>query len=148
PGRSARRAAARIRPHHQQDHRCGLGPQDSRAPSRLRQGGDRMIGRRALVAGAAALVASPFHARAQTPGRTYRLAVWHLAEPSTNMIENGPSPRFRAFFQELRRSGFVEGLNLIVERYATLGNTERYEPTARRIVDSRPDVIVPNGGVG
>src|SRR5262245_9099556 len=102
------------------------------------------ISRRAFATGTLALAAAPFAARAQAPGKTYRIAVWHLARPMAELAEDG-APIYQTFFQELRRLGFVERRNLVVDRYASEGRTERYEPTARQIVDSRPDAIVPSG---
>jgi putative tryptophan/tyrosine transport system substrate-binding protein len=49
---------------------------------------------------------------------------------------------WRGFFAELRRVGYVEGENLIVDRYSAEGHHERYADLAREIVTSRPDVIV------
>jgi putative tryptophan/tyrosine transport system substrate-binding protein len=49
---------------------------------------------------------------------------------------------WRAFFAELRRLGFVEGENLIVERYSAEGHHERYADLARQIVARHPDLIV------
>ena len=49
---------------------------------------------------------------------------------------------WRAFFAELRRLGYVEGENLIIERYSAEGHHERYADMAREIVTSKPDVIV------
>ena len=50
--------------------------------------------------------------------------------------------RRRAFFDELRRLGYIEGENLIIERYSAEGHHERYADIAREIVTRRPDVIV------
>src|SRR6185503_15895605 len=49
---------------------------------------------------------------------------------------------WRAFFGELRRLGYVEGANLIIERYSAEGHHERYADLARQIVTRNPDVIV------
>jgi ABC-type uncharacterized transport system substrate-binding protein len=49
---------------------------------------------------------------------------------------------WRAFFAELRRLGYVEGENLIIERYSAEGHHERYADLARQIVARNPDVIV------
>jgi len=49
---------------------------------------------------------------------------------------------WRAFFEELRRLGDVEGQNLIVERYSGEGRPERYDDLAREVVGHNPDVIV------
>ena len=48
----------------------------------------------------------------------------------------------RAFFAELRRLGYVEGDNLIIERYSAEGHHDRYADLAREIVTSNPDLIV------
>jgi putative ABC transport system substrate-binding protein len=45
----------------------------------------------------------------------------------------------------LNRLGYIEGRNLIVERYSALGQPDRYDTLAREIVASRPDVIFPFG---
>ena len=49
---------------------------------------------------------------------------------------------WRTFFAGLRKSGFIEGEKLIVDRYSAEGHHERYPDLAREIVASRPDVIV------
>jgi putative tryptophan/tyrosine transport system substrate-binding protein len=49
---------------------------------------------------------------------------------------------WRAFFDELRRLGDVEGQNLTVERYSGEGRSERYADLAREVVNRNPDVIV------
>jgi putative tryptophan/tyrosine transport system substrate-binding protein len=56
-----------------------------------------------ILAGGAALAWSPA-ARAQEPGRTYRLSIITGAARS--------APRMAAFFDELKTLGFVEGQNL------------------------------------
>ena len=43
-------------------------------------------------------------------------------------------------FSELRRLGYVEDGNLIIERYSAEGHHERYADLARQIVASNPDV--------
>jgi putative tryptophan/tyrosine transport system substrate-binding protein len=100
--------------------------------------------RRTFAAGALALAAAPGAARAQTPGRTYRIAVWNIGRPVAELGPEG-APIYRAFFAELRRLGFVEGRNLVVQRYGSEGRTATYESTAREIVDAGRDAIVPNG---
>jgi putative ABC transport system substrate-binding protein len=46
------------------------------------------------------------------------------------------------FFSELRRLGYIESENLIIERYSAEGHHERYADLAREIVASSPDLIV------
>jgi ABC-type uncharacterized transport system substrate-binding protein len=48
---------------------------------------------------------------------------------------------YRMFFEELSRLGYVEGRNLVVERYSGEGRTERYADLARDVVDTHPDLI-------
>src|SRR5262245_32264506 len=93
-----------------------------------------------LLSGAAA--AWPLTARAQQPATQRRIAIFHPAIPTTLLTETGGGSAWRAFFGELRRLGYVEGGNLIIERYSAEGHHERYEGIAREIVIRRPDVIV------
>ena len=57
---------------------------------------------------------------------------------------SGP-PRYRAFFEELSRLGYVEGQNLGVERYSGEGQPERYAELARDVVNTHPDLILAVG---
>jgi ABC-type uncharacterized transport system substrate-binding protein len=84
----------------------------------------------------------PFAARAQRPATQNRIAIFHPAIPVTHLTETGGGSAWRAFFAELRRLGFVEGENLIVERYSAEGHHERYADLARQIVARHPDLIV------
>src|SRR4029078_8110757 len=93
-----------------------------------------------LLGGAA--VAWPLAARAQQPATQHRIAIFHSATPTTLLTETGGVSAWRAFFGELRRLGYVEGVNLIIERYSAEGHHERYESIAREVVIRSPDVIV------
>src|SRR2546430_16608072 len=92
-----------------------------------------------LLRGAA--VAWPLTARAQQSA-TRRIAIFHPAIPTTLITEPGGGSAWRAFFAELRRLGYIEGKNLIVERYSAEGHHERYADFAREIVTRNPDLIV------
>jgi len=94
----------------------------------------------AIVGGAA--VAWPLQARSQQPTTQHRIAIFHPAIPTTLLTETGGGSAWRAFFGELRRLGYVEGGNLIIERYSADGHHERYAAIAREIVMRKPDVIV------
>src|SRR5215813_10351780 len=94
----------------------------------------------ALLGGAAA--AWPLMARAEQPARQRRIAIFHPAIPTTRLTETGGGSAWRAFFAELRRLGYLEGQNLIIERYSAEGHHERYAGLAREIVARNPDVIV------
>ena len=93
-----------------------------------------------LLGGAAA--AWPLAARAQQPARPPRMAMFHPAIPPALLTETGGGSAWRAFFGELRRLGYVEGENLIIERYSAEGHHDRYADVAREIVTRNPDVIV------
>jgi len=104
--------------------------------------------RRAFIAfiGGAAATWAPL-SRAQQPAvkqpaTPQRIAIFHPAIPTTMLTETGGGSAWRAFFGELRRLGYVEGGNLIIERYSAEGHHERYADLAGQIVDRKPDVIV------
>src|SRR6266700_6566793 len=84
----------------------------------------------------------PVAARAQQRATQRRIAIFHPAIPATLISEPGGGTAWRAFFGELRRLGYVEGENLIIERYSAEGHHERYADLAREIVTRNPDVIV------
>ena len=93
------------------------------------------------VLGSAA-AAWPLAAHGQQPDRVRRIAIFHPAIPAHLITETGGGTAWRAFFAELRRLGYVEGKNLIIERSSAEGHHERYADLARQIVTSKPDVIV------
>jgi putative ABC transport system substrate-binding protein len=95
-----------------------------------------------LIGGAAAL---PLAARAQQAGAHRRLAWIHPSAPLADLQENGGVRAYRAFLDELRKLGHVEGANLIVERYSGGARLDRYEELVRGVVQSRPDVIFTSG---
>jgi putative tryptophan/tyrosine transport system substrate-binding protein len=71
-----------------------------------------------------AAVAWPLAAHAQRPATQNRIAIFHPAIPTTHLTETGGGSAWRAFFAELRRLGYVEGENLIIERYSAEGHHE------------------------
>lgn len=94
------------------------------------------------VATAALGLAKPICAGTRT---IKRIAFFHPTEPPEGLTINGRRS-YKAFFGELNRLGYIEGQNLIVERYSALGQPDRYADLARDIVASRPDVIVSVSG--
>jgi putative tryptophan/tyrosine transport system substrate-binding protein len=97
--------------------------------------------RREFIAGL--LVAATLrHARAQQPAKVYRIAFVTVALPIAEITETSSLPYYRAFFQELRRFGYIEGRNLIVERYSVERPTVEL---ARDVVRSKPDAIFASG---
>lgn len=99
--------------------------------------------RRDLIAGLL-FVATTRRARAQQGGRVYRIA---LVSPRTAAAEM-TEVRFPDFFNELRRLGYAEGQNLLVERYSGEGHVQNYAGMAGDVVRRNPDLIcVLEGGL-
>jgi len=97
--------------------------------------------RREFTAGVL-LVAATRPAWAQPRVTQRRIAIFHPAIPTALLTETGGGTAWRAFFRELRRLGYVEGQNLIIERYSAEGHHERYADMAREIVGRNPELIV------
>jgi putative ABC transport system substrate-binding protein len=90
-------------------------------------------------------LACPLAASAQQPAKVYRLAIVHPSVPVKEMNETSNNNRFKALFGELRRLGYIEGQNLIVERHSGEGNTAHYAELASEVVRQLPDVIFASG---
>ncbi len=82
-------------------------------------------------------------ARAQ-PAAKKRLA---LVSPSAKVAEMkiGGEPFFGLLLSELKPLGYVEGENLIVDRFSGEGNLDRYADVARDVIAAQPDVIFSQG---
>ena len=92
--------------------------------------------RRRFLLGALGLLSSGTAARAQEPGRVYRLGVlFDAARDDTGIV---------AGLDELHRSGFVEGQNLRVEGRFSIRDEETAE-VAARLVATGVDVIWTGG---
>jgi putative tryptophan/tyrosine transport system substrate-binding protein len=90
-----------------------------------------------LIGGAVAL---PTIARAQQPAKMKRVAMIHPATKPEDMRIGG-DPNFSIIFEEIKRLGYVEGVNLIVDRYSAEGRFDRFPEIAREVVATRPGVI-------
>jgi putative ABC transport system substrate-binding protein len=88
------------------------------------------------------LVGATQPALTQQPAKPSRIAVFHPAIPVAQLTETGGGSAWPAFFAELRRLGYIEGENLIIERASAEGHHERYADMAGEIIASRPDLIV------
>ena len=75
-------------------------------------------------------------------GKAQRIAIVLPSVPVTIMTETSGDPLFRALFNELRRLGYVEGQNLVIERYSGEGRASHYADLARDVVSRNPDVII------
>jgi putative ABC transport system substrate-binding protein len=98
------------------------------------------VKRRAFLAGLLLASATRF-ALAQSPAKVHRIAMVHPARPASMMTEASGLPAYVAFFKELRQLGYVEGANLVVERYSAEGRTEHYAALARDVVLTHPELI-------
>jgi len=88
-----------------------------------------------LIGGGAA---GPFAAMAQEPGRTYRLG---CLLPFTRDV-----PVNVAFFDEVRRRGFIDGQNLTIDYRAFAPHVDLISQYAAELVKAQPDVIYAGGG--
>jgi putative tryptophan/tyrosine transport system substrate-binding protein len=84
----------------------------------------------------------PFAACAQQATKTYHIALVHPSTSIADMYESGGNPSYGALFKELRRLGYIEGVNLVVTRYSGEGREERFPELCQEVVSTKPDVIV------
>lgn len=93
-----------------------------------------------LLAGPA--VVWPLAARAQPSRQIFRMAIAHPSLAPQDMSEGSQGAFFPGLFGELRRLGYVEGQNLIVERYSAQGRAQHFPELARAVVRTKPDLIL------
>ena len=100
-----------------------------------------MATRRSFVAGALALAAAPFAARAQEKpgGRVYTIGV---LDPAPLAANRANIDEFRKGLKDL---GYEEGRNLRLEYRAGDARAERYRALAAELVRARADLIVTSG---
>ena len=98
--------------------------------------------RRDFIAGLM-FAAATGRAQAQQTGKVYRIAIGHPIVPvaDLNQASKG-SFVIPAIFEELTRLGYVEGRNLLIERYSGEGRAAHYPDLARQIVSRNPDLII------
>jgi len=99
--------------------------------------------RRAFIALVSGAVAWPISVRtqAQQSSQSHRIALVSVQD----MSEMGDNPGFQALFAELRRLGYIEGHNLVIERYSALGLKESFSELAATVVRQKPDLIFADG---
>jgi putative tryptophan/tyrosine transport system substrate-binding protein len=97
--------------------------------------------RRNLIFGVLA-VAAMGTAHAQQSGKVHRIAFVHPSHPVATLTETSPSPVIAAIFTELSRLGYVEGKNILIERYFGEGRAAHYPDLARDVVRRNPDLIM------
>src|SRR6516162_5999747 len=106
--------------------------------------------RRQFIAGTAATaamgLAQPICAQTNARPGVKRIAIFHPTDPPEQITSNA-NRVYKAYFDELKKHGYIEGQNLIVERYSALGHPDRIGDLAREIVANHPDVVLPLSGV-
>jgi putative ABC transport system substrate-binding protein len=109
----------------------------------------RDVRRREFISLATVAAAWPFSARSQQMAKTYRLAIVHPTASVADLTEQTSRIGFYALlFDELRRLGYVENQNLIVERWAAEGKVERYDQIANEVIANKPDLVfAPSGRI-
>ena len=96
--------------------------------------------RRFLLTSLAGAVAAPLAVEAQHTNRNVRLGYL-----SFNLAAADPRTR-EAFIEELRKLGYIEGRNLLIEYRDAGGKPERFPALATELVALNLDVIVSAGG--
>ena len=98
--------------------------------------------RRDFIAGLM-FAATMGRARAQQTGKVYRIAFAHPTAPVTDLTQTSRGSLVTpAILEELTRLGYVEGRNLLIERYSGEGRAAHYPDLARQIVSRNPDLII------
>ena len=98
--------------------------------------------RRDFIAGL--MIASAMgRAQAQQTGKVYRIAFAHPTAPVTDLTQTSRGSLVTpAILEELTRLGYVEGRNLLIERYSGEGRAAHYPDLVRQIVSQNPDLII------
>src|SRR6476646_2101976 len=85
------------------------------------------------------VIGLPFCAEGQPAGKTYRIGYLFLGALP-------PDPQKPQPWPTLRELGYVEGLNLAVERRCASGRRNRLPTFASEIIAWKPDLIFAQGG--
>jgi putative ABC transport system substrate-binding protein len=85
---------------------------------------------------------TPRAAWAAEPNKVYRLAILHPSHPVSDLTESSRFKYYREFFHELRQLGYIEGNNLVVERFSGEGRSDHYPELAREAAAHNPNVIL------
>jgi ABC-type uncharacterized transport system substrate-binding protein len=107
--------------------------------------GEETMRRRDFIAGLM-FAAAMGRAQAQQTGKVYRIAFANLVIPVADQNQASKGSLITpVIFEELIRLGYVEGRNLLIERYSGEGRPAHYPDLARQIVSRNPDLIIANG---
>src|SRR5262249_57387993 len=94
-------------------------------------------GRTCLAGTGAVLLAAPLGAEAQQAGKVWRIGMLLASDSPTLNVE--------AFRQELRKLGYVEGRNILIEYRWHEGKVDRLPALADELVNLKPDLILVAG---
>jgi len=83
----------------------------------------------------------PLAAWAQQSTKIYGIAFLHPSHPVAEMTENSSLRYYRAFFDEFRRLGYIEGQNVLIERFSGEGNVEKYAALVDKVVRRNFDLV-------
>jgi len=97
--------------------------------------------RRDFIAFIGVASALPPAAHSQQSTKVYRIAIMHPSHPITELNELSRFRYYREFFGELRQLGYVEGNNLLIERFSGEGRVDTYLKLARDVAARNPDVV-------
>jgi putative ABC transport system substrate-binding protein len=79
---------------------------------------------------------------AQQSANEKRIAIISPARPVEELKSH---PYFRSLLDEMSRRGFIEGKNLIVDRYSGRGQMGAYADLTRAVVATKPDAVFTSG---
>ena len=97
--------------------------------------------RREFIAFIGVVSILPRAARSQQSTKVYRIAILHPSHPITELNELSRFRYYREFFGELRQLGYVEGHNLVIERFSGEGRVDNYPKIAREVAARNPDLV-------
>jgi putative tryptophan/tyrosine transport system substrate-binding protein len=98
-----------------------------------------------LGIGGAALYSNAARGEQASPIAQHSTTKKRIAHVDPAMKVEDMQANARPFFDELKRLGFVERENLVVERYSGDGRIERYQSLAHDVVATKPDLIISVG---
>jgi putative tryptophan/tyrosine transport system substrate-binding protein len=96
--------------------------------------------RREFLIATAMLATAMRQAMAQQSAKMKRVAMVHPATKPDDMRIGG-DPNYAIILKEMKRLGYVEGVNMIVDRYSAEGRPDLFPEIAHEVVARRPDVI-------
>jgi putative ABC transport system substrate-binding protein len=99
--------------------------------------------RRQIVAGLLLAVTIVGAQSAERAVRVHRLAVVDPVIPAAQLTK-AAGPSYSGFFEELHRLGYIEGQNILIERFSGEGRADHYPEVVRDVIDRDPDVIFAN----